>query len=133
MSATHGRMSPGNLVYHCQLNMIREFRAGFLSRDTSLTSECLRSWQLAVDRGTPSGSRLSGDEVDNQCPIGNEVAQGQERNGGVISLIMTTNHSACRAVGPSDRGRLITTATKASPAAMIVVSANHSTIGISPR
>ena len=34
-SAAHGRMSPGNLVYHCQLNMIREFRAAFLSGDTS--------------------------------------------------------------------------------------------------
>jgi hypothetical protein len=25
LSAAHGRMSPGNLVYHCHLNMVRNF------------------------------------------------------------------------------------------------------------
>jgi hypothetical protein len=33
-SAAHGRMSPGNLVYHCQLNLVSQFRAAFLSGDT---------------------------------------------------------------------------------------------------
>src|SRR5260370_28372767 len=35
-SAAHGRISPGNLAYHCQLSMVCEFRAVFLSGDTSL-------------------------------------------------------------------------------------------------
>jgi hypothetical protein len=34
LSAAHGRTSPGYLVYHCQLSMVREFRAVFLSRNT---------------------------------------------------------------------------------------------------
>ena len=33
-SAAHGRIPPVDLVYHYQLSHVREFRAGFLSRDT---------------------------------------------------------------------------------------------------
>ena len=38
-SAAHGMMTPGNLAYHCQLSKVCEFRAVFLSGDTSLDSQ----------------------------------------------------------------------------------------------
>src|SRR5271163_901656 len=49
LSAAHGRMSPGDLVYHYHLNMIRQFRAGIVSGDTSI-------WKLGTIR-LPDHSR----------------------------------------------------------------------------
>jgi hypothetical protein len=60
-----------------------------------------------------------------------ELAQGQETKGGVISLIKTTSHSAWRAAGLTDPSRVARVATNANPAATIIVSANQPSIEVS--
>ena len=56
-SAAHGRMSPGNLVNHCQLTMIREFRAAILSRDTRTADSMLRARSCGTARARTSWIR----------------------------------------------------------------------------
>ena len=91
-----------------------------------------RLWPIGIN-----GSRALGRRDPLQLEVigasrnRHEVAQGQETTGGTTSLIMTTSQSACRAVGPMARSRLASNATMANPAATRVVSAIHSSIGVS--
>ena len=84
-SAAHGRISPGNLVYYCQLNAVREFRAGFLSGDTrtSLSREDAFDGRVGI-RAVPHGSLQRRDQVR----LGVRPQQGQHPLGLVLAVTL---------------------------------------------